>query len=69
MFSLSFILENNQHRLLCLICVEVLASESVKLEKLKLHLQIEHDSYRNRLVEFFHRLLQTWERQRQSFES
>ena len=33
------------------------------------HLQTERDSYRNRPLEFFHRLLRTWEKQRQSFES
>ena len=47
----------------------MLASESLKPGKLKRHLQTEHDSYPNRLEEFFHRLLQTWEKQRQSYES
>ena len=42
---------------------------SLKPGKLKQHHQTKHDSYRNRPVEFFHRLLQTWEKQRQSFES
>ena len=65
----TFITENSEHRPLCLICNKVLASESLKPGKLKRHLQTEHDSYRNKPVEFFHRLLQTWEKQRQSFES
>ena len=65
----TFITENSEHRPLCLICNKVLASESLKPGKLKRHLQTEHDSYRNRPVKFFHRLLRTWEKQRQSFES
>ena len=68
-YGFSFITENSEHRPLCLICNKVLASESLKPGKLKRHLQTERDSYRNRAVEFFHRLLLTWEKQRQSFES
>ena len=47
----------------------MLASESLKTGKLKRHLQTEHDSHRNRRVEFFHNFLWTREGQRQSFES
>ena len=68
-YGFTVITENCEHCPLCLICNKVSASESLKPGKLKRHLQTEHDSYRNRPVEFFHRLLQTWEKQRQSFES
>ena len=47
----------------------MLASESLKPAKLRRHLYTKHDSHRNRPVEFFHRLLPTSDRQRQSFES
>ena len=47
----------------------MLASESLKLAKLKRHLHTKRDSHRNKPVEFFHCLLRTSERQRQSFES
>ena len=68
-YGFTFISENDEHRPLCLICNKVLASESLKPAKLKRHLHTKHDSHRNKPVEFFHRLLRTAERQRQSFES
>ena len=68
-YGFTFITENSEHRPLRLICNKVLASESLKPGKLKRHLQTKHDSYRNRPVEFFHRLKWTWVKQRQSFES
>ena len=68
-YGFTFISEKDEHRPLCLICNKVLASESLKPAKLKRHLHTKHDSHRNKLVEFFHRLPQTSERQRQSFES
>ena len=68
-YGFTFILENDEHRPLCFICNKVLASESLKPAKLKRHLHTKHDSHRNKPVEFFHRLLRTSERQRQSFES
>ena len=52
-----------------MICNKVLASESLMPAKLKRHLHTKHDSYRCKPAEFFHHLLITSERQRQSFES
>ena len=68
-YDLTFISENNERPTPCLISNKVLASESLKPAKLKRHLHTKHDSHRNRPAEFFNCLLQTSERQRQSFES
>ena len=46
----------------------MLASGSLIPGELKRHFQTEHDFHRNWPVEFFHRLLRTWERQRQLFK-
>jgi len=45
------------------------ANESLKPTKLKRHLDTKHDSYSNRPVTFFQRILRTSEEQRRSFES
>ena len=67
-YGYTFISENDEHLPLCLICNKVLASESLKPPKLKRHLNTKHDSQCNKSVEFFHCLLRTSERQRQSLE-
>ena len=52
-----------------MLCNEVLANESLKPTKLKRHLDTKHDSYSNKPVTFFQRILRTSEQKRRSFES
>ena len=59
-YGFTFISENNEHRPLCLICNAVLASESLKPDKLERHHHTKLDSHRNKPVEFFHSLLRTF---------
>ena len=68
-YGFTFITENDKQRPLCLLCNEVLANESLKPTKLKRHLDTKHDSYSNKPVTFFQRILRTSEHQRRSFES
>ena len=68
-YGFTFITENYEQRPMCLLCNEVLANESLKPTKLKRHLDTKHDSYSNRPVAFFQRILRTSEQQRRSFES
>jgi len=51
------------------VCNEILENESLKPVKLKRHLNEKHDSYANKPVEIFQRILRTSEQQRRSFES
>ena len=47
---------NNEHRPVCLICNESLASESMKPIKLKRHLTTRHASYAEKPLMYFERL-------------
>ena len=65
----TFISENDEQRAVCLIYNQTLANEFLKPWKLKRHLNKKHESYSNKDVEFFKRILRTSEIQRKSFES
>ena len=52
---------------LCLICNEVLAMESMKPSKSKIHLELKHTSYANKPNECFDRLLRSLNK-KNSFE-
>ena len=67
-YGFTFISQNGEGRLLCLICNKILASESLKPAKLKRHLEIKHCSYVSKLVLYFERLLQASQEQKKSFE-
>ena len=54
---------------MCLMCNEILANERFKPGKQKRHLNTNHDSYANKPVEFFQRILRTSEQQGQLFKS
>ena len=60
---------NNEHRPVCLICNESLASESMKPIKLKRHLTTRHASYAEKPLMYFERLLQSVNKQRLSMEN
>ena len=59
---------NNEHRPVCLICNESLASESMKPIKLKRHLTTRHASYAEKPLMYFERLLQSVNKQRLSMD-
>ena len=68
-YGFTFITENDEQRSQCLLSNEVLANESLKPTKLRRHLDTKRDSYSNKPVTFFQRILRTSEQQRRSFES
>uniref|UniRef100_A0A0K0EJ23 DUF4371 domain-containing protein n=1 Tax=Strongyloides stercoralis TaxID=6248 RepID=A0A0K0EJ23_STRER len=53
---------------LCLICNELLASESMKPSKLKRHLESKHVSYVNKPKEYFERLFKSLNKEKKIFE-
>ncbi|XP_008178224.1 protein FAM200B-like [Acyrthosiphon pisum] len=54
-FGFTFIEEKGKHRPKCVICLEILASESMKPSKLKRHLEMKHPQYSNKDEQFFKR--------------
>lgn len=68
-YGFTFTCKLNEHRPVCLICNEFLASESMKLTKLKRHLDTKHASYANKHAEFFEKLLQSSKKQKLSMET
>jgi len=54
-FGFTFIEEKGKHRPKCIICLEILASESMKPSKLKRHLETKHPHYSNKDEHFFKR--------------
>jgi len=54
-FGFTFIEEKGKHRPKCVICLEILASESMKPSKLKRHLETKHPQYSNKDEQFFKR--------------
>ncbi|XP_064110328.1 zinc finger BED domain-containing protein 5-like [Macrobrachium nipponense] len=46
---------NDVHHPQCVICLEVLANESLKPAKMKRHLQCKHQSFTNKPIDFFRR--------------
>lgn len=54
-FGFTFIEEKGKHRPKCVICLEILASESMKPSKLKRHLETKHPQYINKDKQFFKR--------------
>ena len=65
-YGFTFIIQNGEERPLCLICNEILASESLKPAKLKRHLESKHCS--SEPVSYFKRLLQASQEQKKSFK-
>ena len=51
-----------------MICNELLAAESMKLSKLKTHLESKHISRANKPKEYFERLLKSLNKEKNSFE-
>ena len=60
---------NNEHRPMCLISDESLASESMKPIKLKRHLTTTHASYAEKPLVYYERLLQSVKKQKLSMET
>ena len=67
-YEFTFITQNGEEQPLCLICNEILASESLKPAKLKRHLELKHCSDVSKPVSYFERLLQASQEQKKSFE-
>ena len=68
-YGFSFISEDDEQRPMCLMCNQALAKECLEPWKLKRHLNTKHESYSNKEVEFFKRILRTLELQQKLFES
>ena len=60
-YGFTLISENDKQRPVCLIPNQTLANECLKPWKLKRHLNTKHESYSNKDVEFFKRILRTSE--------
>ena len=68
-YGFTLISKNEEQRPVCFLCNQTLANECLKPWKLKRHLHTKHESYSNKDVEFFKRILRTSESQRKSYES
>ncbi|XP_023242879.1 SCAN domain-containing protein 3-like [Centruroides sculpturatus] len=67
-FGFTFKNHNGNEQPFCLICNELLATESMKPSKLKRHLESKHTSYANKPKEYFERLLKSLNKDIKSFE-
>jgi len=59
---------NNEEQPVCLICKEVLAAESMKPSKLQRHLNTKHATLSKKPIEYFERLLQTSNKEKNTLE-
>ncbi|XP_065578646.1 zinc finger BED domain-containing protein 5-like [Artemia franciscana] len=59
---------NNEKQPVCLICKEVLAAESMKPSKLQRHLNTKHATLSKKPIEYFERLLQTSNKEKNTLE-
>ncbi|KAI0988635.1 hypothetical protein GJ496_004154 [Pomphorhynchus laevis] len=59
---------NNEEQPVCLICKEVLAAESMKPSKLQRHLLTKHATLSKKPIEYFERLLQTSNKEKNTLE-
>ncbi|XP_065584339.1 zinc finger BED domain-containing protein 5-like, partial [Artemia franciscana] len=59
---------NNEEQPVCLICKEVLAAESMKPSKLQHHLNTKHATLSKKPIEYFERLLQTSNTEKNTLE-
>ncbi|XP_065568857.1 protein FAM200B-like [Artemia franciscana] len=60
--------DNNEEEPVCLICKEVLAAESMKPSKLQRHLNTKHATLSKKPMEYFERLLQTSNKEKNTSE-